>query len=119
MITYPFSTKVVGVSFVDGYPHNLHRIANDAAHGHEGVAVFLQREPDNPYDPNAIAVLVATTDTPANKVGHLPRDLAAKFAASLDKNPDGWRATLESVDVIGDHPERPGLTIRIYPKETS
>ena len=43
---------------------------------------MLRHEPDNPYDANAIAVLV---ETPGgySQVGHLPRDLAAVYVADF------------------------------------
>lgn len=43
-------------------------------------AVTLQRQPDNPYDPNAVAVLWEGKD-----IGFLPREDAAAIAPALDE----------------------------------
>ena len=40
----------------------------------------VRREPGNPYDPNAIQVLVAT-----RLVAYLPRDQAARYAPVMDR----------------------------------
>lgn len=48
-----------------------------------GEAVMLKPEPDNPYDPNAIAVWVATAEGP-QQVGYIPRYLAAEIAPHLE-----------------------------------
>lgn len=42
--------------------------------------VSLQREPNNPYDKNAIKV----NNVNGNQVGHLKRDLAAALAYIMD-----------------------------------
>ena len=45
------TVKVVGVSFVDGYPGNLTRLSDlwDRA-GARSLPAFLVREPDNTFD---------------------------------------------------------------------
>lgn len=43
----------------------------------------LEPESDNPYDSNALKVVVATANGPQH-VGYIPRDLAAKIAPHLE-----------------------------------
>lgn len=43
----------------------------------------VEQEPDNPYDPNALKVMIAT-DTGIEHVGYIPRDLAQRIAPLLD-----------------------------------
>lgn len=50
----------------------------------------LVREPENPYDPDAVAVVVQ-----GSRVGYLSRENAARFAAGLDAV--GGRATCGAV----------------------
>lgn len=110
-LTSPFSIKVVGVSFVDEYPDNLLMAlaAADEAHSAgEGLAVVLTREPDNPHDPNAIAVHVPAA---GGKVGHVPREIAARMAPELDADPQSWIAEVGSILSDPSHPERPGISI--------
>ncbi|MGP3725908.1 HIRAN domain-containing protein [Cereibacter sphaeroides] len=40
----------------------------------------LEHEPRNPYDPNAVAVLIAK-----RKVGHLPKEFAPRFLDLLER----------------------------------
>lgn len=52
-----------------------------------GARLILQREPQNPHDPNAIAVCVSAGDTADEKrwhVGYLPAKIAAKVAPRID-----------------------------------
>jgi len=45
-----------------------------------GDQVWLEREPDNPYDPNAILI----EDDTGDELGYVPREYAADFAPLLD-----------------------------------
>lgn len=108
-----FSVKVVGITFVEGYPDNLHRLraAADRAQltgdGTEGLAVVLRREPANAVDPNAILVEVPAAEGP---VGHVPAHLAARLAPELDAGAV-WRCSITEVLVHPDHLDRPGITL--------
>jgi SWI/SNF-related matrix-associated actin-dependent regulator of chromatin subfamily A3 len=55
--------KIVGVRFYNG-------VATSGEH------VFLKREPQNQYDPNAIRV----DNVMGAQIGHIPRGLAKKLA---------------------------------------
>ncbi|KAK9776630.1 putative SNF2 family N-terminal domain-containing protein [Seiridium cardinale] len=61
--------KIVGVRYYNGLvtPHEL---------------VMLQREPHNPYDPNAIRV----NNVMGQQIGHLPRTLVTKLAPYVDQD---------------------------------
>ena len=63
------STKVVGIQHYDG-------MANEGEH------VILTRQPQNPYDRNAIRV----DNLGRQQIGHIPRDLAAKLAKYMDRH---------------------------------
>ncbi|GFF87517.1 putative SWI/SNF-related matrix-associated actin-dependent regulator of chromatin subfamily A member 3-like 1 [Aspergillus lentulus] len=60
-------TKIVGVRYYNGYAT-------------VGEHVLLHREPNNPYDRNAIQVL----NVMGNQIGHIPRDVAARLAKYMD-----------------------------------
>lgn len=74
--------KVVGVT----YENRQETLA--AMHGTE--VVRLEPEPENKYDPNAIAVKVAFPPEAGMgicHVGYVPRDLAAQIAPAIEGEP--------------------------------
>jgi single-stranded-DNA-specific exonuclease len=81
-----FHTKLAGVSF-EGRQDVVARLQ-------PGLALRLVRQPENEYDPNAIAVLDATGD----QVGFLNRRLAAALAPELDR---GAAYSVSVADVTG------------------
>lgn len=61
--------------------------------GHEHYCeAILETEPDNPHDPNAVAVRID-----GRKVGHIPRDLAPRIARAIGMH----RAAVKAVIVGG------------------
>lgn len=71
--------KVVGVSFIKGYPENLHRLLKEL--NEAGVLdAYIKRNPTNKYDANACEVWVGE-----EMIGHLARDLAAMVAPLIDE----------------------------------
>lgn len=109
-----FSTKLVGVSYAPWYPRNVweleHRLrfveVRTAGPAHP-VPVELRREPDNPVDRNAIAVVEAQGD-----LGHLNASLAARLAPELDAGAR-WSAHVINIAI---HPQRqtvPGIEVRL------
>lgn len=96
---------VVGVSFIEDYPTNLHRLAIVHTHRREDIDVALVRNPDNPYDSNAIEVRYMGYLT-----GHLPKDVAAKVAPLLDSG-EKITATVFQVRISPDNPNNPGLDV--------
>ena len=78
--------SIVGESF---HQADFKRLA--AEHGHKTIPDYsieltetraaLVPEPDNPYDPNAVAVWIDAR----YPVGHLPRNLAAEYSSRLER----------------------------------
>ena len=110
----PFTAKVVGVSFVHGYPDNLHNLAavqERAESSGEPLAVVLVRNPDNEYDPNAIEVHVPALGEKWGFIGHLSRPIAARVAPEMDHGVL-WGAEIVSVLIDPIHMDRPGIEIK-------
>ena len=78
-----FNTKVVGVSF-EGRQDSIVGLR-------EGVELELQRQPENPYDSNAIAVRFG-----ALPLGFLRREIAARIAPNID-NGTRYRASISAL----------------------
>lgn len=120
-----FTVKVVGLTFVDGYPQNLLDLRNlherrfvrvdedqpmFAGFGDgevEPIAAVLVRDPNNPHDSNAVEVHVPAID---QRVGFIPRDLAARVAAWLDAG-RSIRCGISTVLVSPGHEDRPGVSL--------
>ena len=68
-----FITKIVGVTF-ENRQENIKKIR-------AGEVVLLIREPNNPYDENAIAVKSRS----GLSLGHIKRELAYELAPRLDR----------------------------------
>lgn len=96
---------VVGVSFMEDYPTNLHRLAIVHTHRREDISVALVRNPDNPYDSNAIQVRYM-----GYMVGHLPKEVAARIAPILDAGGE-YEAIVFQVRISPENPNNPGLDI--------
>lgn len=79
MKTKVLVSKVAGVTFEGRQEYIGLMVGNEVA--------MLKPEPDNKYDPNAIAVWVAlppyVEPNPA-KIGYIPREIAAEIAPFLD-----------------------------------
>ena len=118
--------EVVGMSFVPGYPANLHRLRElqekQAVASLEGgefgdsyepepLAAVIIRNPENEYDANACEVHVPTLGR-KGMVGHVPKELAARLAPLMDGGAQvrGW---VEFVRVMPGKEGNPGLTIGV------
>ena len=77
-----------------------------------GSSLVLRRDPGNPHDPNAIAVLGAGAD--AEQLGWVPRELAAELASSLDAG-DPWSALILREQRRSPRDGRHGLTMLLAP----
>jgi hypothetical protein len=65
-----------------------------------GTSVSLVAEPDNPYDPQAVAVMCGTT-----KIGYVPADINAVLSQLLFFGHGGdFEARISQVNLI-EHPE--------------
>lgn len=113
-----FSTKLVGVTYSPWYPrnvwaleHRLRYIEVRTAGPPRPVPVVLRREPDNPVDRNAVAVVVEE-EADLGHLGHLNATLSARLAPELD-NGTSWSAQVINIAI---HPQRetvPGIEVRL------
>lgn len=110
------TTRVVGVSFVDGWPENMgrlelevrrHELFEDVAEA--PPAVTLVRRPDNPYDANAVEVHVDRV----GMIGHLDARTASRLAPRLDAG-EAWAGEVAEVVVDENHPGHPGISVSIH-----
>jgi single-stranded-DNA-specific exonuclease len=107
------NTKVAGVT----YEGRQDIIA--ALKGNEPCRIVP--EPENPYDPNALAVHVAVAPGVVRHVGFVPRDLAAQIAPHLE----GEAVMVELTEITGGFETRYGdiaaygLRIRIEIPDTT
>lgn len=91
---------VAGIS-IDGRQGLTHALARAVRNG-KRAWVELRREPKNPHDANAIAV-VAHTDTFHAKVGYVPADIASTLAPFIDR---GGRARIQAFGFVGGYAGR-------------
>lgn len=85
-----FYSKLVGVTF-DKRQDVIPTL-------HDGEELTLVREPNNPFDTNAIRVL--TKD--GRDVGHIRKEIAAEISPIMDKG-ESYRCTVTSVTGGGEH----------------
>jgi hypothetical protein len=86
------------VSHVAGAIHRPEALASDAAA--PGQPLTLRPEPDNPHDPHAVAVLLASGEP----VGYVPRDIAPRVG-------EGWSAVVLRERRATPRDPRTGLTM--------
>jgi hypothetical protein len=88
--------------------HHAEAIESDAAA--PGRPLTLRRDPDNPHDPNAIAVDAGD----GQQVGWVPRELAAELAPELDGGAQ-WSAVVLREQRRSPRDARHGLTMLLAP----
>lgn len=71
----------------------------------------LEREPENKYDKNAIAVYVEPYDNTKIKIGYLSRELAAELAPLWDS---GWIMTCTVLNKTGEYGQPIGVNCEIF-----
>jgi hypothetical protein len=116
-----YNFKAAGVTFRPGYPGTLLRLHRHIEKAEETeimggpvfdpIPVTLTREPENEYDKNAIALLLPA-EFAATHVGYVPKNLAVDMAKLLDQGQQ-INATVRSVDIHPDYPDKPGLVIKV------
>jgi|SRR5690554_3666983 len=74
---------------------------------HVGETLWLVREPQNPYDRNAIRVQRVSGE----QVGYIPRGFAAALAPAFDEIGEPVRATVTAI--VGGHYAGSSLGVRI------
>lgn len=108
----PIEIKVAGVKKGDrkplfpGYIHRLRELNEQAAAatGAEGIAGVVMREPDNAFDPNAIAIHCPALGM---QVGYVPASDATWMAPIMDAGARYSVELLASIDPA--HPNNPGI----------
>lgn len=119
-----FKTKVVGVTFVPGYPGNIFRLNDVAAErfltapakfgqsvNPEPLPAVLVRNPNNEFDANAIEVHVPALGE-HGMIGHVPRTVAERLAPLIDSG-ETWHASITMVQINVDHPNNPGVQLTL------
>lgn len=114
-----FYSKVVGLTFTDGYPENILELSEIAGRQFlvsgggvpEPLSVVLVRNPENQYDSNAIEVHVPCLGD-YGMIGHLPAPLASRLAPLMDSGEE-WMARINKVNVHPDHPTNPGVEVQV------
>ncbi|KAF8161207.1 SNF2 family N-terminal domain-containing protein [Crassisporium funariophilum] len=91
------STNVVGIQYYKGMVGS-------------GEEVFLVREPQNPYDRNAIQV----KNISRIQVGHLPRNVATKLAPLLDRKAVTVEGVINDGNLSGSRGYTLSITLKIY-----
>jgi hypothetical protein len=94
--------RVIGVAGAGR--HHADALASDGVA--PGRPLELRRDPDNPHDPNAIAV----HDAGGEQVGWVPRELAAELAPELDAG-RAWSAVVLREQRRSPRDPRHGLTM--------
>ena len=102
----PFKTKVVGLSFVQGYPHNIERLNEFADSG--PLDAELRRNPQNPHDSNAVEVHVGVLGSGYSMIGHVPAKVAERIAPEMDRGTQ-WNVKIELIAIHPEHPFNPGV----------
>jgi hypothetical protein len=87
--------------------HHADALASDAAA--PGAPLDLRRDPGNPHDPNAIAVLAGGA-----QVGWVPREVAADLAPELDAGKP-WSAVVLRELRPSPRDPRKGVTMLLAP----
>lgn len=100
---YSFYTKIRGVTQTNSNTSKRQKLIKNLK---VGQPVFCIREPNNPFDKNAIAVY----DTEKNQLGYLSADLADSFAKSMDK---GLKLTAIVKDLTGGFLRHRGVNLYV------
>lgn len=102
-------TKVVGVSFINDDGSNR---ANIISKMDENSKVFLERDPYNQYDSNAVKVLVIQ-DGEKKQIGFLGKDMASSISTKMRSG------TQYDVSVVacGEYMDRPFCEINVEEKD--
>jgi hypothetical protein len=87
---------------VAGAAHRPEALESDEAA--PGRSLSLRPEPDNPHDPNAVAVLLSSGE----RVGYVPREIAPTVGA-------GWNAVVLRERRASPRDPRTGLTMLLAP----
>ncbi|AMQ19633.1 HIRAN domain-containing protein [Geobacillus sp. JS12] len=106
------NTKIVGVTRKNEDGTSRQELIAEC---YEGEELFLEREPDNEHDPNAISVW----NEYGEQLGYINKDLASRLAPQMDK---GMRVSCFVTAVTGGYDDKSyGCNIKLildpHPKE--
>jgi hypothetical protein len=80
-------SKVRGVSFKNSDGKSRQSvIAALRKYSPEQISLYFEREPDNPYDPNAIKVMAKVAGKGSAQIGYVAKELAEYISVELDLN---------------------------------
>lgn len=111
-----FNLKVVGLSFIPGYPDNIHKLYDHVDEpgdmGSLEVPVELRRNPANEYDENAVEIHVPDLGE-LSFIGHVPAGLASRLSPALESGEE-FKAHINKILVHPNRPDKPGIDIQIF-----
>src|SRR5262245_59128710 len=88
LVLFDPAAKMVAVVGESQYQGSLERLAGgrtiDGAKNRDHKALLLP-EPTNPYDPNAVRVVVVTADGSGATIGYMSRDNAVAYRPVIDR----------------------------------
>ena len=110
MLASPFEVHVAGVSFRDDYPNCVFKISSLMIEKDTPVLARLVREQENPFDNNAIKVVVG-----GEHIGYIPTAIAGKLAYEIDCGTE-WAAIVDRIVMSPIDQNRPGLRLKVIKK---
>jgi len=110
MLASPFEVHVAGVSFRDDYPNCVFKISSLMIEKDTPVLARLVREQENPFDDNAIKVVVG-----GEHIGYIPTAIAGKLAYEIDCGTE-WAAIVDRIVMSPIDQNRPGLRLKVIKK---
>lgn len=100
-----FYSKLAGVSKKNEGGRRRQEVIEEDLY--EGLELHLEREPDNSFDPNAIAVFASEY---GDQVGYLNKDVAEEIAPLMDR---GQLVTCQVSEITGDCGQTKGVNVQI------
>ena len=100
-----FYDKIVGVTKENEDGRSRQEVIEEDLY--EDLELHLEREPDNPYDTNAIAVFASEY---GDQVGYLSGKVAEELAPLMDR---GQLVTCQVAEITGDYDQTKGVNVLI------
>ena len=100
-----FYTKLAGVSKKNEDGRRRQEVIEDDLY--EGLELHLEREPDNAFDSDAIAVFASKY---GDQVGYLIKAVAEELAPLMDR---GQLVTCKVTEITGDYGQTRGVNVQI------
>lgn len=104
-----FTSRLVGVTFCEGYPDSLVRLEEFMVRG-ESAPIRLVRDLGNEFDSNAVSVMCVAA---GGMIGRLNRHRAGLIGPRLDAG-EQWRGVVEAVLIDPSHTDNPGVIVRSW-----